>query len=108
MDESWSPGDPTSCRYCGGQVTFLCRKTAVHAEQDAILAAGSGCLNASMLHVKVVDGQLVASGEPSCVECSKLILRSGIKFMWLFHETGWKEYTADEFHKFSLQSVVNS
>ena len=27
-----------------------------------------------MLHVKVVDGQAVPSGPPSCVDCSKLIL----------------------------------
>lgn len=64
-----------------------CGKTAVHAEQAAILGLSTyyhGEL--SMMHVKAVDGYSEmpkASGPPSCPECSKLILARGIEFMYL-------------------------
>ena len=81
-----------------------CGRTAIHAEQSAILkAAPDVIVGAHMLHVKVVDGKLVASGLPSCMECSKLILESGIAYMWLYHESGWKWYTASEFHRASCE-----
>lgn len=77
-----------------------CGKTAIHAEQSAILKTEPALIIGSqMLHVKVEDGKLVPSGPPSCLECSKLILESGIAYMWLYHETGWKWYTAAEFHR---------
>lgn len=80
-----------------------CRFEAVHAEQVALI----GCLQpkgADMLHVKVVSGHLVPSGEPSCVECSKLILGAGLLGVWLFHEgVGWRRYGADDFHLRSLR-----
>lgn len=80
-----------------------CRRDAVHAEQAAIVCCGD-CRDADMLHVKVVNGRLVPSGPPSCVQCSKLMLVVGIRFMWLFHETGWQRYGAEEFHRLSLQN----
>lgn len=67
-----------------------CRVEAVHAEQEALLSAGWASRDAELVHVKVVNGQLVPSGEPSCVHCSKLALAGGIAFVWLFHEDGWK------------------
>lgn len=77
-----------------------CGKTAVHAEQHAILASDPGRLSgASMLHIKTIDRKPVPSGPPSCLECSKLILQAGIAYMWLLHEGGWKWYTAAEFHQ---------
>lgn len=77
-----------------------CGKTAIHAEQHAILLAERNRLVGSqMLHVKTVDGEIVPSGQPSCLECSKLILEAGIAYMWLFHENGWMWYTASEFHR---------
>lgn len=77
-----------------------CRNDAIHAEQAAILHARStyGC---EMLHVKTVNGKLVPSGPPSCLQCSKLILGAGIAFMWLYHESGWKCYDTYTFHLLS-------
>ena len=69
-----------------------CGKTAIHAEQAAILRAagdfvGLGAnkrlVGAQILHIKVVDGQPVPSAGPSCMECSKLILQAGMVGMWL-------------------------
>ena len=77
-----------------------CGKTAIHAEQHAILLAERSRLNgAQMLHVKTISGEIVANGRPSCMECSKLILEAGIAYMWLFHENGWRWYAASEFHR---------
>ena len=80
-----------------------CGKTAVHAEQSAILHGDPKRLTgASLLHIKVVDGKPVTSFGPSCPQCSKLILEVGISRVWLFHDKGWKSYGAEEFHWFSV------
>lgn len=84
-----------------------CGKVAVHAEARAILLARS--LNLwdgwEMLHVKVVDGVAVASGPPSCVQCSGLILESGLRAMWLLHEDmQLVRYEPALFHELSLQN----
>jgi len=69
----------------------------------AILNAKSDMLkNAEMIHVKSVDGQKVYSLQPSCWQCSKLILGTGIKYMWLYLESGLKRYTTEEFHRETL------
>ena len=65
-----------------------CRMNAVHAEQMALVNAGPRARGCDLLHVKIVDGQLVASGGPSCVQCSKLAVQTGIAGVWLFHESG--------------------
>ncbi len=81
-----------------------CGKTAVHAEQDAILRIQRGLIpGMQMLHVKTVDGILVQSGPPSCMECSKLILESGIAHMWLYDGL-WVRYTAVEFHELTINN----
>lgn len=79
-----------------------CYKTALHAEQKAILDAGERTRGAFMLHIKVQDGKPVTSMGPSCPECSKLILASGICQMWLFHDHGWMSYTPEKFHWYSV------
>lgn len=77
-----------------------CGKTAIHAEQHAILVAPRERLvGASMLHIKTVNGVPMESMNPSCLQCSKLILESGIGWMWLLHPKGWKRYSAAEFHR---------
>jgi deoxycytidylate deaminase len=83
-----------------------CREQAVHAEQAALITAPWPVLGAEMLHVKAVDGALVASGGPSCVQCSKLILSSGIAGMWLYEDHGWRRYEAAEFHRLSLDALL--
>ena len=64
-----------------------CGKTAIHAEQAAILRAAEPVAGGWMLHVKAKDGKPCASGSPSCLECSKLILVSGISWMHLLHDS---------------------
>lgn len=83
-----------------------CNKVAVHAEAAAIVRAaaiGVSIHGLEMLHVKVVDEELVPSGPPSCWQCSRLILESGISNMWLYHEDGWRQYSASEFHLLTLE-----
>lgn len=82
-----------------------CRVEAVHAEQIALLKAGRYAHGCDLLHVKVVDGALVPSGEPSCVECSKLMVAAGIDGVWLYHDDGWRKYAMREFHGRSLAYV---
>jgi deoxycytidylate deaminase len=90
-----------------------CGKRAIHAEQDAILIAGNvpehrfiSLQGAQMLHVKTVDGILVPSGGPSCLECAKLILASGIDMMWLYHADGWTAYDAHTFYMMSIDGAT--
>lgn len=83
-----------------------CRAEAVHAEQMALLKAGLHAQQCDLLHVKSVGGQLVPSGGPSCVQCSKLALASGIAGVWLFHSDGWRRYEIAEFHQLSLLAVI--
>lgn len=75
-----------------------CAKLCMHAESMAIHAAlvhhtaangvgpdGVGQLaGLHMLHVKVVDGVIVAGGPPSCWQCSREILEHDLAGMWLY------------------------
>lgn len=86
----------------------ICGRNCIHAEQMALLDVVAGVSNAwcEMLHVKVdAEGRAVPSGPPSCPECSKLILYTGVAGMWLFHEEGWRRYTAQAFHEATMQQV---
>lgn len=80
-----------------------CRSICVHAEQALILSTAS-LEGADVIHVKSIDGALVASGGPSCGECSKLLLAAGAAAVWLYHVDGWKRYPIAEFHKLSLEA----
>lgn len=65
-----------------------CAKLCLHAEQRAIMyglqrAAIHGC---DLLHVKVVDGQVVPGGGPSCWQCSRLVVEVGLRGVWLYEE----------------------
>ena len=90
---------------CDGSETCkaTCRRTAVHAEQLALLRAGRHATFSEVLHVKTVHGALVPSGPPSCLECSKLMLEAAVSGVWLYHEDGWRRYAANEFHRLTLQ-----
>jgi deoxycytidylate deaminase len=87
-----------------------CRVEAVHAEQSALMLALATTMTvrgADLVHVKAVADQLVPSGPPSCVQCSKLLLVAGISGVWLFHDhgtdaPGWEWYDAHRFHALSL------
>ena len=91
---------------------MACSKICVHAEQAALLDAGIDLHTrrgeCEVAHLKVVDGEPVPSGPPSCVECSKLMLTAGIAAVWLLHESPeggppqWRRYDADDFHRRTL------
>lgn len=111
----WQPGDghltlgtnkPASGACDGSDACKrVCGRVCVHAEQEALLRAGEKARGGEMLHVKVNEhGLQVASGPPSCPECSKLILHAGIAGMWLLHANGWTRYTAQEFHEATLKN----
>ena len=82
-----------------------CAKTAVHAEQAALMNAINCHLpmdECEMIHVKSVDGHPVVSEKPSCWQCSKLILAAGLKAMWLYQVEGFVRYTPTDFHDKTL------
>ncbi len=81
-----------------------CNKRCIHAEAEALMRAGGKAKGANMLHIKVVDGDPVASGPPSCWQCSRHILDAGIKTMWLLEDDGWNSYTAEEFHTITMRN----
>lgn len=85
-----------------------CRVEAIHAEQATLLSFGRKAAGADMVHVKSVDGQLVASGGPSCVQCSKLWLAAGVSGFWLYHAEGWRRYEMAEFHRLSLDAALSA
>lgn len=77
----------------------------MHAEQAAILDWFPRPAGSALAHVKVANGQLVTSGQPDCVECSKLIFAAGLEHVWLFHSSGWHGYTAADFHSRSMENA---
>jgi len=89
---------------CDGSATCknTCGRVAIHAEQRAILSTSALYADYAMLHVKTIDGSLVPSGEPSCIECAKLIVASGIGGMYLYHADGWRLYDVADFYYRSL------
>lgn len=111
----WRPGDsesfmggynhPPSPFKCDGSEACRasCGKVCVHAEAHALLGAKKSVRGMDMLHVKVVDGEAVASGPPSCWQCSRLMLEAGVAGMWLLHEDGLRRYDIEEFHALTLQ-----
>lgn len=123
----WHPTDHSQPHYTGTNAPALgscdntprcrevCPRICVHAEQAALLKVPRDLSGLELLHVKSVDGALVPSGPPSCLECSKLLLASGqIDGVWLYHkqglddlcryhEQGWHRYPVREFHELTLQ-----
>ena len=81
-----------------------CGKLCIHAERSALdeIDIPKFC-GFQMLHVKVVDGEPVPSGPPSCWQCSRHILEAGIDQMWLLHEDGLRSYSSREFHELTLK-----
>lgn len=90
-------------RKCDGsaECASACGEICVHAEERAVrgavaLLAASGYMPSpaahftlagwDLLHAKVVDGQLVPGGGPSCVTCSRTILDAGISNVWLYEQ----------------------
>ncbi len=111
--------------YCDGSPACRksCGQTCIHAEQMALrsaiynLAAESGradildrerplpsgvwvgarssLFGLTMLHVKVVDGDVVPGGPPSCWQCSREILEHRLAGFWLFEITSTNALRCD-------------
>ena len=96
-----------------------CGRICVHAEQRAImqmlrpddveraLRVYQKRPELELVHVKVVDGKLVASPDgPSCDQCSKLIVEAGIRTVWLYCTDGaWSSWDASGFHQRTLRNL---
>lgn len=98
-----SPPKPFKCEETD-RCRRICGKVAVHAEARVLLQSHH-TPDMQMLHVKVVDGEAVPSGPPSCWQCSRLIVESGIRGVWLLHEDGLRFYTSVEFHDLTLGTI---
>lgn len=97
-----SPPDPFTC-FKNEECKKVCSKICMHAEERVIRGAAEINLRKyneflSCVHLKIVNKTAVPSGNPSCHTCAKQLLDyTPIKYMYLFHETGWKRYTTLEF-----------
>lgn len=105
LDEQTARAKAEACR-------SACGARCVHAETAAILrtavAARATLTGLEIVHLKVVNGEAVASGGPSCVPCAAMILEAGLAACWLFHAVdrfqehpGWRRYPAAEFYRLS-------
>lgn len=132
IGEGWNgPPDPLVCDASVG-CRRDCRKRCVHAEMRALRSGTDWHRRIyapiDLLHVKIgEDGKLVGSeGGPSCWQCSREILDSGIiARVWLYEydppdvreawerwyrdepqrdvgPASWCSYTAEEFHRITL------
>jgi hypothetical protein len=78
---------PPSPLACDGSAECRrdCAKICLHAEHRALASTMfMGGAQAELVHVKVVNGIVVAGGPPSCWQCSREVLESGIRGVWLF------------------------
>jgi dCMP deaminase len=79
--------------------------SAIHAEEMAIIDSGKQgkkIEGSTMLHVKLKNGKNEACGKPSCTECSKMVLMSGIKEFIMREEGGYAIYPSEEFNRLSF------
>lgn len=70
-----------------------CAKRCVHAESRAVrdLVHHRTPQRIHLVHVKAVDGELVAGAGPSCWQCSREILDIGIGGVWLYEAQRWHD-----------------
>lgn len=77
----------------------------VHAEWRAIMEClrKNIPLQESVLYFTRVDdsGVLLFSGKPYCTVCSRLALDAGIGFFALYHESGVRVYSTEEYNRLS-------
>jgi deoxycytidylate deaminase len=102
----------------------VCAMMCLHAEQRAIrfavdnaarsefIADGEGAfsiMDCELVHAKVVMGELVASGPPSCIWCAKEIADVGLHGVWLYEERfgvdTWCFYSTNEFWEATIREV---
>lgn len=89
-----------------------CSKLCIHAAEDLLLKIPTtrrrwdlwSLQECEMLHIKVENGHATPSGQPTCWQCSRLILGAKLKAMWLLHREGLRSYTPEEFHRTALKN----
>lgn len=82
------------------------RTCCLHAEWRALLdglaLSPEDVEGSTMIFCRVdAAGSLLKSGNPYCTVCSRLTLDRGVASWFLWHETGIREYAADEYHLLS-------
>jgi len=84
-----------------------CATHCLHAEARLVMSWRDGDENLDVVHVKVVDGVLVAGGPPSCADCAKLLWQRKAAAVWLY-ETGpvWRRYPILEFLALSIKNAM--
>lgn len=86
----------------------ICNQYCIHAEDRAIHEANAQGLDlrgSRLYHLKIKEGTVRPSMDPSCPNCSKWILESGIAEVVLKREIGYSLYDAEEFHERSLAAA---
>lgn len=80
-----------ACRSACGRICVHAEVRAMHVYPSRWHAPSPGSHDAvHLIHVKVVDRELVPGGPPSCEACSKIILDSGmIGTVWLYEAQRW-------------------
>lgn len=122
-------GQPEPFACDGSELCKLdCGKLCLHAEEralDAFNRVAAPCedrTHFAMVHVKVdevmtaskikVAGVIVSGGPPSCWQCSRKIVESGIRGIWLYQHRDsidmwgksiWRFYSASDFHVATLK-----
>jgi len=82
----------------------ICGLFAMHAERLALIKAmaqGAALEGASVLHVRVKDGEIQISGPLRCEDCTGYMMRLnrkgiGLKEFILLQKDGWIAYEIDE------------
>ena len=85
--------------------------SAIHAEQMAIIAAVNNrrALGGSRMYcIKIKDGQMRASGMPSCTVCSRMIYEAKIAEFVLWHKSCYAIYNAKELNELSFKCILKS
>lgn len=93
----------------------ICAKVCVHAEMAALrrvrfghrrgrpLKVGRKSDSIDIVHAKVVGGELVPGGGPSCWQCARDLRHdTRVSAVWLFHEDGWRRYPIAEFYDLTM------
>jgi len=78
---------------------------AVHAEERAIIHARENLRGLELVHAKIdLKWELQESGNPSCWQCSRMILEAGISRVWLYGKDGWQGWDPVAFHAATLKN----
>lgn len=120
-------GPPTPFQCHGTPACRLaCPKLCMHAEDRAIRLGCSldDVSDLELVHVKVVDGQVVPGGPPSCWQCSRTVVDVRLRGVWLYEralhdndaddgspltaiaidgEPAWRFYAPETFHSWTLR-----